>query len=279
MMKKKTVGINHQDEPFEVSKVMKVISTTDINALNKKSQKYDQIYLHLDKLPATKKDPFKFFIEKKLIYQLDKQPNSESPVVVTVKLPKPEDKINLIVKYTGNDNGVEAKFDLVNGGQNIKISLIDNKIDFKQQKESKFPIVKQSSSEKLTVKFFLFNCKASKEKPFTMKVNGKKFYEIFDIQKEITGVVCDLTGPLSGDHIIELHVLNQFQNFLRKGTFNLTKDGNFVKIEVDDSNMTFEQRKDEFQFGYVKQEDGSQKIAVSNEVESIKIDAIPIDKK
>ncbi len=72
------------------------------------------------------------------------------------------------------------------------------------------------------------NAKASIEKPFQMKSNGKLFHESTSNEKPVIGVRAEFTAEANDDdHIVPIEVFCPLQNTAYKAEFNLTKGGFF----------------------------------------------------
>jgi hypothetical protein len=138
---KKTLMINQQHDPYLIEENVNVITTEDLEKLSKRIEKKDfveEVYLHLLNLKATKETPFKIFFRTKLVYKFEKDLALDSPSLLTIKLPKASDSVNVVVESMEYPNGVEFEFDLIKYGQHIRIFRENNQLKLEQEVSPNF---------------------------------------------------------------------------------------------------------------------------------------------
>lgn len=271
---KKIVQIVQEKVPFEIPKEVNVISSVDLNLLNKNREKQyvEQVKLYAVNLPASPECPFKIFFDKVLIYQFDTPVNEL--MVLAINLTKRTENLSIMVKYKGFEDGLEADFNLIEGGSNIRISTNperDGEIEFKQQHVEDFSTSwNKIEQKKATIRFYLVGCEASEDKPLLMKLDGRLFHTSTNIQKPVFGVSTEIIEPfqVDEDNMKMLEFYSKKQNIHMKTILNFTKHGKFVKIEVAKDNincpLSVEQCQEEFKFTFSTQSNGSKKVVSTN---------------
>lgn len=240
---KKTLAMNQQFKAYEVESDMKIINTGSL----KEEKKVEIVYLNLINLPGSKEDPFDIYFDTELIYKTEIE-ILDVARVLTVNLPKPTSKMKLIVK-SKKYQPIEADLELGKRGNYLQLSLIHGEFDIKQRSDDNFPQI-ETVFQKEKFLFYLLYCKASKDKPLTIKFDDSTLQNLSDISKDVLGLANELTIPSSQGFTFE--ICENFRGLSQTGKLKV-KNGCHIKIEIlNDNQLVIEQQTTEFKFTYGK---------------------------
>lgn len=241
---KKTLAMNQQFKPYELDTEIKINSS---GSNHDEVKKVDVVYLSLINLPGSLEDPIDIYFDTELIYKTEIE-ILDLARVLTVNLPNPTSKMKFIVK-SKKYSPIEAELDLGKRGNYLQLSLVHGEFDLKQRTDDQFPQI-ETVFQKEQIKFYLLYCKASKDKPFTIKFDDILIQNLNEITKDVIGLMNELTIPSSQQFNFEIK--DQERNLTQKGKLRV-KNGFNIKIEIlNENQMVVEQQKSEFKFSYNK---------------------------